>query len=322
MKKRMICMLLAVLCLSLTACGADAGSSADTTELSEDSIQMYYIINGDTCELGSEPYGLNRKVSTSIQVEDVLDSMFKNAGVNTAGQQRQNLIASTMKMMDAEYVDNQVNITVTITNEQSDKYMEVMSKAAITRTLCQLEGVERVVFTIYDSSKVLEGGTTVEFYNNISFVDNEKEGGYLQKGVITLYFADETGSMLLEYDKSVEITNDVSLEQLVMESLIEGPMREGYYKTIPDGTTLKKISIKDGVCYVDLSGEFNNTLDNCMDMVTIYSVVNSLCSLPTISKVQFLINGEKQEYYRETLVLDSMFEPYEGIIKEETVEEE
>lgn len=325
MKKRMLYTIIVLLCLTLAGCGVDAGSSAASTELSEDTIKIYYI-NGDTCELGTELYTLNQKESTKGQIEDILDTMFNSTNsVNTTGttnQQRQNVIASTMKMMDADYKDSQVNITVNITNEQSDKYLEVMSKAAITRTLCQLEGVERVVFTIYDSSKLLEGRTTVEYYNDISFVDNEEEGGYLQKGVITLYFADETGTMLLEYDKGVEITNDVSLEQLVMESLIAGPMREGYYKTIPDGTTLKKISIKDSVCYVDLSSEFNNTLDTCMDMVTIYSVVNSLCSLPTISKVQFLINGEKQDYYRETIPIDSMYEAWDEIIKQETMEEE
>ena len=45
-----------------------------------------------------------------------------------------------------------------------------------------------------------------------------------------------------------------------------------------------------------------------MDVISVYSVVNSLCELPTISKVQFLIDGEKQEFYRENMPLDGMFE--------------
>ncbi len=325
MKKWITYIVIAILCLTLTGCDSDSNASTATTELPEGSILIYYI-NDDTYEFGTETYALNQEASTLEQVQDILDIMFSSTnGINTTSttnQQRANVIASSMKMMDVRFRDGQATITVNITNEQPDTYPVVLSKAAITQTLCQLGEVEQVAFTIYDSSKVLEGGTAIEYYNDISFVDNEKEGGYLQRGIITLYFADETGNMLLEYDKSVEITTDVSLEQLVIESLIAGPMRDGYYKTIPDGTTLKKISIKDGVCYVDLSGEFNNKLDNCMDEVTIYSVVNSLCELPTINKVQFLINGEKQEFYRETIPFDGMFEMQSDIIKKETTEEE
>ncbi len=325
MKKWIVYMVIAILCLTLTGCDTDGAASTATTELPEGSIRIYYI-NGDTCDFGTEVYALNSDDTTETQVKDILDQMFSSTnGINTASttnQQRSNVIASSMKMMDVKVKDGQVQITVNITNEQSDAYLVVLSKAAITQTLCQLAEVDQVVFTIYDSTKMLDGGAAVEYYNDISFVDNEKEGGYLQKGIITLYFADESGNMLLEYDKSVEITTDVSLEQLVIESLIAGPMRDGYYKTIPDGTTLKKISIKDGVCYVDLSSEFNNTLDNCMDTVTIYSVVNSLCELPTINKVQFLINGEKQEFYRETIPFDGMFEKQDEIVKKETTEEE
>ncbi len=325
MKKWIVYMVIAILCLTLTGCDTDGAASTATTELPEGSIRIYYI-NGDTCDFGTEVYALNPDNTTETQVKDILDQMFSSTnGINTASttnQQRSNVIASSMKMMDVKVKGGQVQITVNITNEQSDAYLVVLSKAAITQTLCQLAEVDQVIFTIYDSTKMLDGGAAVEYYNDISFVDNEKEGGYLQKGIITLYFADESGNMLLEYDKSVEITTDVSLEQLVIESLIAGPMRDGYYKTIPDGTTLKKISIKDGVCYVDLSSEFNNTLDNCMDTVTIYSVVNSLCELPTINKVQFLINGEKQEFYRETIPFDGMFEKQDEIVKKETTEEE
>ena len=73
-------------------------------------------------------------------------------------------------------------------------------------------------------------------------------------------------------------------------------------------TTLKKISIKDGVCDVDLSGEFNNTLDSCMDMVTIYSIVNSLSELSSVSRVQITVNGDQNVTFRETIPLGAMFE--------------
>ncbi len=298
--------ILLTLCMLISLCGCSNGgiTTTEVVELPENSIYMYYI-DGNNYELLSTTYSLDANKSKTKNVSSILQTMFADK-VN----EQNNLIASAMKMIQCRYVEDsqQVKIRVNVANELNDQYIEVLAKAAITKTLCQLDYVERVQFEIYDSSTMMTTGSVLETYDEYSFVNTEKEGGYLQKGVVTLYFANEKGDMLVEYEKTVEITNNVSLEQLVIESLIAGPQREGYGSTIPEGTTLEKISIKDGVCYVDLSGEFNNSLSSCLDTVTIYSVVNSLCALPTISKVQFLIEGEPQAFYRETIPLDSMFE--------------
>ena len=309
-------LLLVCMTVGLFGCSQADSATTETVQLPENSIYLY-IIDGNNYELTSQVYDLDTNKSKQKNIIEILDVLFA-----TTLNEQNNLISSAMKLIRSSYDEQaaMVKINVNVANELNDQYIEVLAKAAITKTLCQLDYVDSVQFEIYDSSTMMEDGTTIETYDEISFVDTETEGGYLQKGVITLYFANATGDKLLEYDKAVEITTNVSLEQLIIEALITGPLREGYYPTIPQGTTLKKISIKDGVCYVDLSSEFNNTLDTCMDMVTIYSVVNSLCSLPTINKVQFLINGEKQEFYRETIPFDGMFEQQMDMVYEDEAE--
>lgn len=304
-----ICLVLLGL-LMLAGCSEHPLVTEEPDELPENCIYLYYI-NGDDFELMTEVYELKPETSEGTNVTDILEYML----ADTLGD-KTNLMAEAMTMISSSYDSekNQVHIIANVANELNDSYIDVLTKEAITLTLCQLDYVDTIRFEVYDSSVMMEG-TSVEIYDEYSFVNGEEEGGSLQRGVITIYFANESGDRLLEYDKSVEITNNSSLEQLVIESLITGPLREGYGQTIPEGTTLKKISIKDGVCYVDLSGEFNGTLDTCMDVVTIYSVVNSLCELPTINKVQFLIDGEKQELYRETIPMDGMFEFQDELIE-------
>lgn len=315
MKKWISFCLFASLILGLFGC-SDAGTSGTATtevaELPENTIYLYYI-DSATYELSYVPYVIEEAESESKGIESILDTMFTEMPDNQT-----NLISASMRLLRCAYQKDTslARVIVNVANELNDQYIEVLAKAAITKTLCQLDYVENVQFEIYDSSTISDQQSTIETYDSISFVDAEEEGGFLQTGVITLYFANENGDMLLEYDKAVEISNNVSLEQLVIESLITGPLREGYYPTIPEGTTLKKVSIKDGVCYVDLSVEFNNTLNSCMDTTTIYSVVNSLCELPTINRVQFLINGEKQELYRATIPFDGMFEWQPDLIQE------
>lgn len=315
MKKWISLCLLVSLILGLFGCsdtGASGTSTTEVAELPENTIYLYYIDSANY-ELSYIPYEIDETESENKGIESILNTMFTEVPDNQT-----NLISASMRLLRCAYQKdtNLARVIVNVANELNDQYVEVLAKAAITKTLCQLDYVENVQFEIYDSSTISDEQSTIETYDSISFVDAEEEGGFLQTGVITLYFANEKGDMLLEYDKAVEISNNVSLEQLVIESLITGPLREGYYPTIPEGTTLKKISIKDGVCYVDLSVEFNNTLNSCMDTTTIYSVVNSLCELPTINRVQFLINGEKQELYRATIPFDGMFEWQGDLIQE------
>lgn len=302
--KKWICLWLSLLLVVVcTACSKQEPVTTTTEELPEGNIYLYYI-NSTSLELISEHYLLNPQNTEARTIDDILRYM-----LNEKIGEQSNLMSSAMSMRWCSYdeVKHFVKIKANVANELNDDYVELLTKQAITKTLCQLDYVDHVEFELYDSSTT-DNGTMLEKYDEYSFVNAQAEGDFLQKGVITIYFANSTGDRLYEYDKAVEITNNVSLEQLVIESLIAGPMREGFWPTIPEGTTLKKISIKDGVCYVDLSGGFNGPIENCMDVISVYSVVNSLCELPTISKVQFLIDGEKQEFYRENMPLDGMFE--------------
>ena len=297
--------------LTITGCTSDDPVPVVDEVLQEGYIYLYYV-NGSTYELEHEQYKVLTNTSEAKTIAIILDRMMHG----TPGDQP-NIMSSVLNMIQSSYDEDHrlVRITVNSANNYDDEYLEVLTKEAITKTLCQLDYVDTIQLEIYDSSTMLEG-TRFEKYDEASFVNAEEVGGFLQKGTITIYFANETGDMLLEYGKSVEITNNVSLEQIVVESLITGPLREGYGQTIPEGTTLKRISVKDGTCYVDLSGDFNQPLDTCKDYVTIYSLVNSLCELPTISRVQFLIDGQKQEFYRETYPMDGIFEFQEELIEE------
>ena len=115
----------------------------------------------------------------------------------------------------------------------------------------------------------------------------------------------------------MEISNTTSLDRIVIESLIEGPKREGYTATISADTTIKNIAVKDGICYLDLSDEFYNNDNPLKNDIIVYSVVNSLAELPTVSKVQFLHDGEKLQYYREAMPFDGLFERNLDIIEQE-----
>lgn len=310
-------MLCACLCICLFAgCRESSNQVTEEVQLAPDAIWMY-TVDSVNLNLVKNEYVINNDFSVNKKVAGILYYMTREYK-----DEQGYTLNSAMKIINNEYDERYhiVNLRVNVANELEDEYVEMLWKAAITKTLCQIEGVDEVKFECYDSSQP-GVGVVLEFFDETSFVDAETEGGYLQKDTITIYFANEQGDKLIEYNKMVEITTDVSLEQVVIESLIAGPQREGYGATIPEGTTLKRISIKDGVCYVDLSGEFNQAQTECVDMVTLYSVVNSLCELPTVNKVQFLINGEKQALFREVIPFDGMLERNMDLVEVVELEE-
>lgn len=187
---------------------------------------------------------------------------------------------------------------------------EVLCRAAIVRTMTQIEGVDCVSFYIGDMPLTDAAGAIVGIMNQESFIENPGEQiNSLQNATLTLYFADESGNGLVkEVREDVYYSSNISMEKLIMEQLLEGPENPDSYAAIPAGTRLVAASVVDGVCYVSLDQNFKNHNYNISEGTVIYSIVNSLTELPTISKVQISINGDTTGVYRDTYKLVTMYE--------------
>lgn len=115
-----------------------------------------------------------------------------------------------------------------------------------------------------------------------------------------LYFGTADGKMLYREERALEVQTPTLLAKELVEELIEGPSIEGLLNTIPKQTKIRELELKDGICYVDFSKEFDTKHPGgeAAETLTIYSIVNTLTELPTIEKVQFLIDGEKNSEYQ------------------------
>ena len=199
---------------------------------------------------------------------------------------------------------------------------EILSRAAIVRTLTQIEGVETVVFYINEQPLMDALNQPVGQMKASDFIDDL--GGDIndyQKTVLTLYYTNEQGNKLMECKRELVYNNAVSMERLVMEQLIKGPTEDGMYPVLPSDTKLLTISTREGVCYVNLDASFLTGSVNTNEVVPVYAIVNSLVELPAVNKVQIAINGETTRRYREFVSLDTLFERNLDIIMEENPEE-
>lgn len=192
---------------------------------------------------------------------------------------------------------------------------EVLMRAAIVETLCQLENVEDVSFFVDDAPLTIQG-TVIGRMNSNSFLYDMAASNETTK--VVLYYPDESLEGLAEVTREVKIDARYTDEQLVLEELLKGPQSgEGAVRAVPDGTRLLNVVTKDMVCYVNLSADFLTYSDNMPDTFTVYSIVNSLSEISGVSSVVISVEGQKLEYYRTVYCGDLLTCNYDLLMNEE-----
>ncbi|NLP14926.1 MAG: sporulation protein [Clostridium sp.] len=121
----------------------------------------------------------------------------------------------------------------------------------------------------------------------------------VEKRNITLYFANSNADKVVAEKREVEISQDTQIERLVFEELQKDPRSADLHSAIPERTRLLSASTENGMCTLDLSREFvdNHPGGSAGELMTLYSIINTMTELSGIDKVQFLIEGQKLETY-------------------------
>lgn len=189
-----------------------------------------------------------------------------------------------------------------------DAVQEILCRAALTKTLTQVSGIDYLSIYCAEQPIVDAAGNPVGMLAASDFVDSIRDVNSFEKTELTLYFANEAGDALVKETRTVMRSTNTSMERLIIEQLIAGPETEGAYPTIPSNVKLLSISINDSVCSINLDAAFlNNTLPVQND-IPIYSIVNSLLELSTVNRVQIRINGSQDAMFRDQIPLNTVFE--------------
>ena len=279
----------------------------------EEAMKIYYI-NSKTSILGSVDYlpESRDKVALTKELINKLREQPENAIYRKT-------IPDNIKINELEFKDNSLTINFDQNYSVLEGIAEVLLRSAVVKTLLQIDDLEYIEFYV-QGQPLMDINGVVGLMTIDDFIEST---GAETDYKVTLYYANETGKALVESSTSVFYTGTGSIEEMVINQLINGSTEPGMYSTIPEGTTLLNISTKDGFCIVDFNEMFLNELPaikgevSISAEVTVYSVVNTLVELPGINKVQFLINGAPYEKFREDINLNEIFERNLSIIEGE-----
>ncbi len=298
-----LCLLLAVLPVSaLSGCNSESSKSDPETF-------MVYYTNQEADDIIYREQKIKGadKMDQVALIEELLNLMFTQDEEDTTYY---TVCPEEVKFPGINVKDGLVTLDFNKAYTSMSNVREIIFRASVVLTLIQVPQVQGVAFTVEGAPIINSNGEAIGTMTQDTFVNVllTEEGMLKQETDLTIYFADDTGTMLepVVYRFTLDNSN-YSMEEYMLSRLIEGPADGATGRTLSPNVTLNSVVTTDHVCYVNFGKDFLDQEQLVSDDVMIYSIVNSLCQLPYVSSVKFLIDGETDEVLHGTTDLSNPF---------------
>ncbi len=298
-----------LLAVGLTACRA----REEEPEQWAATYRIYYL-NSSLTALSPQDYGTNTVIGDQV-IEELMEQFL------TAPNDVENQVAlpAAIGYLGYKQEDRVLNLYFDVSygnHSVMDPTREILCRAALTKTMTQIDGIDYISIYTGDQPLLSGDGNPVGLLADADFIESISDVNTFERSELRLFFTDETGSRLLVEDREVVHAVNTSPERLVVEEILKGPQLEGRYAVIPADVKLLNLSVNENVCYINFDASFLSSLSEVKEYIPIYAVVNSLCQLPTVSRVQFTVNGSSDVMFRDAISLDTQFEEDPEIGKE------
>lgn len=337
-RKLIIFTLIALFLLSsalLTACDSEKTASDDQNQMTESAYLAEATRNDEAMKTGSIPLCYTNQTATSLYeeekeydfsettAEEALDTILFDLQ-HTEQVKDDNL--AMCSIIPEGVLEKTVLKTVVEENELNNlvekrvmefRMTQLYYDMSLTEKIVMRAGLSRTVFSVGIADRIEFMAPNVDNPASMSLITTSyaedkliinqySQDFYTDEVRVNLYFGNADGTALVRETRTLTMGMTDALPSVIMKVLIAGPEDKSYTSVIPQGTLVKDVFIKDNVCYVDLSAEFqkNHLGGERKEMLTIYSIVNSLQNVNGVQYVQFLIEGERVEYYKSYVKLD------------------
>lgn len=287
-----MCFFLAV---AATGCGKSEKKQSMTCEL--------YFLNSDKTSMVSEKRVVPENISDVAAF--AVDELIKGP----AEIDNMRAIPEGTKVLSIEASGNTATVNFTKKFDEGTKIDRLFARYTLVRTLCSIEDIEKVkILTEGEPLIDLSSGKPLGALGKEDIVTDRSQV-HNNKTTLTLYFGDKEAMYLVAEARQVEIKEGEKREKVVVEELIKGPVNEKLVALFDPEVKVLSTETKNGVCFVNFSGEIVSKPrgGSALELLMVYSVVNSLCELEEVDKVQFLVEGKKIEH----LAHMDMSQPFE-----------
>lgn len=174
-------------------------------------------------------------------------------------------------------------------------YREALIRACLVKSLLSVDGTKSVLFYVGGDPLTDATGRAVGQMTADSFVgDFGRKQAELMIQDLSIYYASGDGEHLVLVPRNVHYNSNTNIEKLVIESLATEPVGSEAKAIFSNPSEILRVSTAEGICYLDLDNAYFTGTADVTEDVAIYSLVDSLCAVDGVNKVQITVyvNGK------------------------------
>lgn len=312
MKKGKTRRLLAAVLLLVAVLSVGCGKEREKEEAKGKEEGVYQIYYLDSSGLGLNACEYRTETTELEQLVGELAGQLLAAPADT---EYQPVLSDRVQLLDITKSDNILYLNFSKDYDSMDPVREILCRAAFTKTLTQAEGIEFISINCAGQPRLDSYGNPVGVMGKSDFIEGVSNINSYEKEELTLYFANEDGTALVPETREVVHSATTSLERLIVEQLIEGPMDDDKNSVLPKDTKVLNVSVSENICYVNFDSSFLTGTLKTSEKLPIYAIVNSLTELQTVSRVQIIVDGSQNVMFRDVVSLNEPFERDESYIQ-------
>lgn len=301
--RRILCILIIAGLLPLGACGVLS------SEIQESGFSQYYL-NEELDQLVTEPY-----TPEETETDALIEDMIIQQSFVPEGKKLVRLLPEDVQIQGYLLDKNILTLDFNSNYRNMATGREMLVRGGLVREFLQIDGVERVQFTIEGAGLKDSHGNDIGVMTNESFVENSAETiNAYQSVTMTLYFTDPSGTRLLPESRKVYYISSEPMERAVVEELLKGPRMPGHYSTFSTDSRILSVITQDNICYVNFDSSVVSSSQAVSEEAQIYSIVNSITDTCGVQAVQFSIDGDSNRMFRESMSLGSQYTKNESLV--------
>lgn len=293
-------LLLVLFGILVAGCASAADSEEDTSgqeSIGDGVIRLYYL-DADEDSFHTVDYTLENTEDPLLASYEVVSRLSDTEDSHTEIYKPAIYDDVVVNSISIDGVEETVDLGVGY--RQLDAAEAILLRAAMVKSLVQIDGVESVRFTINGDSLLDSDDNPIGPMTKDTFIlEEEADSLYDSEEAVTLYYADMEGSGLIEYKTQLSSDDNMPMETRVLLELMTTPENTDMQSPLPSDLVINQTQIHNGVCYVDLSKDIENALPGVEEKVMVYAMVNSITALGNATSVQFTVDGEKMESLRD-----------------------
>lgn len=165
-----------------------------------------------------------------------------------------------------------------------------LAATCVTRTFLPMTGCTKLIFTAED--RRLNGEAALELTLDDLYLRDDSMDRL--RGEYVVYYTDDSHRYLIGRSITTDLTNREDLPALLLEQMRTPPEGTRLHSLIPPDTQIRSTVLDNGSCSIDLSQAFvtNRFYSHTEQLLTLTGIVNTLCNISQIRRVEFSVEGD------------------------------